>query len=163
MGEFLTKITIWITIGTYAAGAALIPLSRVRPKLAASARLIWTLACVSLLAHVASAFHFYHHWSHDAAYRDTARQTDDMFGITWGGGVYFNYALVFFWILDVAWWWVRGLEAYRQRPWLLTIAWQGFLIFMFFNAAVVFGSGIVRWLGLAICSGLAVIWSIATR
>ena len=163
MGEFLTHITIWIAIVAYVAGAAIIPVSRSRPKLDAIARLIWTLACVSLFAHVVSAFHFYHQWSHDAAYRDTARQTYEKVGINWGGGIYFNHALIVLWLLDVAWWWSGGLEAYRQRHWLITILWQGFLFFMFFNATVVFGSGIVRWLGLVVCGSLCVAWWIAWR
>lgn len=162
-GEFLTHVTIWIAIVAYAVGAALIPLTRARPKLEAIARLIWTLACVSLLVHVASAFHFYHQWSHDEAYFDTARQTYETVGVNWGGGIYFNYALMLLWILDVTSWWVGGLEGYRRRPLRLTIVWHGFLFFMFFNATVVFGSGLVRWLGLLVCTSLCVIWWIALQ
>ena len=160
-GEILTAVTIWLTILAYAVGAALFALSKNRHKWDSAARLIWTIACISLLAHVASAFHFYHQWSHNAAYRETARQTYEVFGVNWGGGVYFNYALVVLWIFDVGWWWLGGLLAYRRRPWLLTVAWHLFLIFMFFNATVVFGNGFVRWLGLCICLGLCVLWWIA--
>ena len=93
-GEILTKVTIWITIAGYAAGAAAFALSRERYKWDSAARLAWTVACVGLLAHVAFAFHFYHGWSHGAAYRDTARQTDEVVGLNWGGGLYVNYALL---------------------------------------------------------------------
>ena len=162
-GEILTALTIWITLVAYATGSAIFALSRARRRWDSSARLIWTLACVALLAHVASAFHFYHQWSHGAAYRDTARQTYEMFGINSGGGLYLNYALVVIWILDVLWWWVGGLDAYRRRPWLLVAAWHGFLVFMFFNATVVFGDGFVRWLGLFVCLGLCLVWWRALR
>jgi hypothetical protein len=39
-------------------------------------------------------------------------------------------------------------------------AWPGlgFLIFMFFNATVVFKAGFLRWLGLVLCAGLALLW-----
>ena len=153
-GEILTRVTIWITIVGYAVGAAAFALSRKRHKWDSAARLAWTVACVGLLAHVACAFHFYHGWSHDAAYRDTARQTDDVFGLNWGGGLYINYALLIGWVLDVSWWWLRGLDAYRRRPWPLVAAWHGFLIFIIFNATVVFKTGFVRWAGLVRVSGL---------
>ena len=81
----------------------------------AAARLAWTVACAALLAHVACAFHFYHGWGHDAAYLDTARQTNEVFGLDWGGGLYINYALLTGWVLDVSCWWLRGLDSYRRR------------------------------------------------
>jgi hypothetical protein len=162
-GQILTAATIWIAIIAYGTGSAIFALSENRPRCHSLARLVWTVACLALLAHIASAFHFFHQWSHDAAYRDTARQTEEMFGFNSGVGIYFNYALLTLWILDVCWWWIKGLEAYRRRPWLLVAAWHTFLIFMFFNATVVFGSGFVRWLGLCVCLALLVVWWLAWR
>ena len=111
-----------------------------------------------MLAHFVSAFHFYHDWSHAAAYRDTARQTREVFGLDWGGGVFINYALLTAWIVDVGWWWGSGVESYRTRPRGLLVAWHGFLIFIIFNATVVFADGVVRWIGLVICSVLVIAW-----
>jgi hypothetical protein len=162
-GQILTAATIWIAILAYGTGSAIFALSENRPRWHSLARLVWTVACLALLAHIASAFHFFHQWSHDAAYRDTARQTEEMFGFNSGVGIYFNYALLTLWILDVCWWWIKGLEAYRRRPWLLVAAWHTFLIFMFFNATVVFGRGLVRWLGLCVCLALLVVWWLAWR
>lgn len=162
-GELLTRVTIWITIAGYVVGAVAFALSRKRSRWDSVARLAWTIACAALLAHVAFAFHFFHGWSHGAAYNDTARQTDEVFGLNWGGGLYVNYALVILWMLDVAWWWLRGLEAYRNRPWPLVGAWHGFLIFIIFNAAVVFKTGFLRWVGLCVCLGVGVVWLLAAR
>jgi hypothetical protein len=162
-GETLTKITIWLAIAGYAAGAAAFALSRGRNKWDSAARLAWTVACVSLLAHAACAFHFYHGWSHGAAYSDTARQTDEVFGLNWGGGLYVNYVLLIGWILDVSLWWRRGLDAYRRRPWALAVAWHGFLVFIVFNATVVFKTGPARWLGLCVCLGLCFVWWLTAR
>lgn len=162
-GEILTKVTIWIAIGCYVAGTVAFALSRKRYKWDSVARLAWTAACVALLTHVMCAFHFYHEWSHDSAYRDTARQTNEVFGLNWGGGLYVNYLLLIVWVVDVIWWWVGGLEAYRRRPWLLIAAWHTFLIFIIFNATVVFETGFVRWTGLCICLGLGLIWWRAAR
>ncbi|HEX8283333.1 MAG TPA: hypothetical protein VF588_08265 [Pyrinomonadaceae bacterium] len=162
-GETLTKVTVWVAVAGYAAGAAALALSRRRAGWDSAARLALTVACVALAAHAACAFHFYHGWSHDAAYLETARQTAEVFGLDWGGGLYVNYALVAGWGLDVAWWWARGLEAYRRRPWPLVAAWHGFLLFIIFNATVVFKDGAARWAGLVVCAGVCLAWWLAGR
>jgi hypothetical protein len=161
-GEVLTRVTVWVAVVGYATGSCVFALSRRRPAWDRTARLAWTVGCAALLAHVAFAFHSFHGWSHGAAYRDTARQTAEVFGIDWGGGVYVNYALLVAWVLDVAWWW-RGLDTYRRRPRLLVAAWQGFLIFIVLNATVVFGTTPVRWLGGAVCLGVLVAWWLGGR
>jgi hypothetical protein len=157
-GEILTRLTIWITILAYTVGAAAFALSRNRHRGDSVARVAWSVACLSLFAHVMSAFHFYHGWRQSAAYVETARQTNEMFGLNWGGGLYINYALLIFWIVDVAWWWLRGLDGYRRRPWPLVATWHGFLIFIIFNATVVFKTGFTRWAGLGLCLGLGIVW-----
>jgi hypothetical protein len=162
-GPVLTKVTIWIAIAGYFAGAAVYALARGRRRWDSMARLAWTAACAGLLAHVACAFHFHHGWSQAAAYRDTARQTAEVFGLDWGGGLYVNYALTAFWVADVCWWWGRGLDAYRRRPWPLTAAWHAFLLFIVFNATVVFEGGFVRWAGLGLCLALSFVWLSVAR
>jgi hypothetical protein len=162
-GEVLTKLTIWIAVAGYFAGAVVYALSRGRRAWDSAARVAWTVACAALVAHVACAFHVYHGWSHAAAYRDTARQTSELFGLDWGGGVYVNYALAALWVADVWWWWRRGLGAYRRRPWPLVVAWHAFLLFIVFNATVVFASGFVRWAGLALCLALVFVWLSVAR
>jgi len=158
MGELLIRLSIWITLAGYFIGAALLSFSRKKPNLEPKARLAWTIACLALLIHVALAYHFYHHWSQDSAYRETARQTAEVTGLEWGGGVYINYVLIACWVLDVVWWWRRGLESYRSRSAILTVIWQAFLIFMIFNATVVFKTGTLRYIGLILCFFLCSLW-----
>ena len=162
-GEILTRATIWITIVAFAVGFAAFALSRNRHSWESAARLAWTVACVALLAHVAFAFNFYHAWSHDAAYRETARQTENVIGLNWGGGLYINYALIIGLVLDTIWWWIVGLEAYRYWRWPLLAAWHGFLIFIIFNATVVFKTGFVCLAGLVVCLGLFLVWLLGVR
>ncbi len=157
-GQILTSITIWISIGAYAAGVVIFTLSSTRPNRDAAARLLWTIACAALLLHVVFAFQNYHGWSHTAAYIDTARQTREVMGLNWGGGLYVNYILVFVWIADLIWWWLGGIDSYRRRPRLLVIAWHTFLIFIIFNSTVIFASGVARWAGLLVCVGLGIVW-----
>lgn len=161
-GELLTRLTIWITLAGYFTGVVALKLSRDRRKWQQTARLAWTVGCVSLLIHVACAFHFYHDWSHDAAYSETARQTSEVTGLDWGGGLYINYALVTGWVIDVLWWW-RGPDSYRRRPVLLAAIWNAFLIFIIFNATVVFKAGLLRWLGVGLCLAIGLVWLVSFR
>jgi hypothetical protein len=118
------------------------------PRGQRTARLAWTAGCLCYLAHVYGAFQYVHGWSHAAAYAETARQTEQLFGLNWGGGLYFNYVFTLLWPADAIWWW-RGLARYNARPRWVTGAIHGFLAFMFFNGAVVFAPGFARWVGIA--------------
>lgn len=178
-GEFLTRGTIWVTIVAYAIGSVSFALAgtgsrwnsaglsqndaATRSQWNSFARVAWTLAVISLIVHFICAFQFYHGWSHGAAYRDTARQTEEVVGLDWGGGLFINYAFLAIWIVDIGWWWLLGLDSYRGRPWPLIIIWHGLLILIIFNATVVFEDGIVRWLGLAICIGLFLTWTLVAK
>jgi hypothetical protein len=123
-------------------------------------RRTWTIAVASLIAHYLCAFQFYHGWSHSAAYADTARQTAEVFSINWGGGVFINYALLVFWIVDLGWWWFAGLDAYRKRPRWIGTTWHALLLFIIFNATVVFENGVQRWVGLLVCLIVGLSWAV---
>lgn len=157
-GEFLTRSTVWISIASYTIGCIVFATARGRSNLDRWTRLSWTTACAALLAHYAFAFHFHHAWSHAAAYADTARQTAEVFAINWGGGLYVNYAFAALWITDIAWWWIAGVSSYRERPWLLTIIWHSLLVFIIFNATVVFEQGFIRLIGAIISASLVLSW-----
>jgi len=156
-GELLTRLTIWIALSGYALGVIGILVSGKNRAWQSLARWAWTVGCLGLLAHTVCAFHFYHAWSQASAYRETARQTAEVMGYNWGGGLFINYSFIAAWMMDVIWWW-RGLDVYRQRPRFLVMAWQGFFVFMVFNATVVFKTGPLRWIGLGLCLGLGLLW-----
>jgi hypothetical protein len=122
-----------------------------------TARLAWTTGCLLYLAHVYGAFEYFHGWSHAAAYAETARQTAELLGLEWGGGLFLNYAFTIVWAADVTWWWY-GPEHYEKRPRWITAAIQTFLAFMFFNGVVVFASGLSRWLGAIATPALIFLW-----
>jgi hypothetical protein len=156
-GEFLTRVTIWLALGGAALGVGLQFAARTHPQQQTRARWAWTIGGLSMLAHVACAYHFYHGWSQVSAYQETARQTAEVFNLNWGGGIYVNYVFVAFWLLDVLWWW-RGVDAYNQRPRAWVWVWQSFFLFIVFNATVVFKGGAQRWIGLALCVAMAAVW-----
>jgi len=116
-------------------------------------RILWTLGCLAFLMHVVSAFHFQHHWSHDAAWRETARQTAALFAIESGSGLYLNYLFTAVWAADASWWWAHP-STYSQRARWITVAIHAFLAFMFINGAIVFASPPMRWSSLAALVGL---------
>jgi hypothetical protein len=147
-GELLTRWTVRVAMALMVLALVLRwRAGGLRSRLA-QARLAWTLGCLAFLLHVLCAFAFYHHWSHAAAFTATAEQTAALVGWKWGGGLYANYAFTLVWIADAAWWW-RDPEGYEARPRWIERAVLGFLLFIAFNATVVFGQGLVRWLGLA--------------
>ncbi len=161
-GELLTRLTIWLALGGYTVGAAALLLARRQPRWLRRARWAWTFGCAWFLAHVFCAFNYYYHWGHATAYLETARQTSDVTGFDWGGGVFVGYAFTLAWLADVLWWWVAR-QSYEHRPRLLTALWQGFFFFMVFNGTVVFESGPARLFGLLICVLLLSAWWVGRR
>jgi hypothetical protein len=85
----------------------------------AAARILWTAGVVLLGAHTLAAFHFVHGWSHQAAADETARQTAELIGLRWSGGVFVNYAFLAMWAADAGWWWAAP-ASYRNRSGRLT-------------------------------------------
>ena len=162
-GEFLTRSTIWISILSYAVGCVVFAMAGRQTQLDRWVRAAWTIGCAALIVHFICAFQFYHSWSHESAYVDTARQTAEVFRVNWGGGLFINYAVASLWFADVAWWWFAGLNAYRRRAWIITLIWHSFLIFIIFNATVVFKDGLTRWIGLLVCLTLVLSWVAVSR
>jgi hypothetical protein len=158
-GEFLTRMTVWVSFVGYLIAGVMRTLSKNRTRWASPARTVSTIACIAMLIHVFLAFQFYHSWSHQAAYEETAKQTSAVAGFNWGGGVYFNYILLTGWVFDTVWWW-RGQDAYSRRPSLLVASWDFFLAFMFFNAVIVFESGATRIVGLILFLVAGIVWLI---
>jgi hypothetical protein len=109
----------------------------------------WTLGCALYLAHVVSAFHFTYYWSHETAVRETARQTQALCGLNWGGGVWFNYVFTALWTADALWWNLSPQTRGKRPPWLNTTI-HSYLAWMFVNGAIVFPQGPTRWAALSL-------------
>ena len=156
-GELLTRLSVWLAIVAYTIGTGLKLEARDRSRWLMGARWAWTVGCGLFLVHVFCAFTYFHHWSHTAAYQETARQTAEFAGWQWGGGLYFNYVFAGAWLADVLWWWLAPDSFDRRSPWL-TGLWLGFIFFMVMNGAVVFVHGPMRWVGLLLCAPVASLW-----
>lgn len=157
--ELLTRWSVRLSLLLYAATVAGLLIGRARPGMFREARLTWTAGCILLWLHLAAAFHFHHHWSHQAAYDATARDTDATIGWAFGGGVYFNYVFAVLWTMDTAWWWSTSPLGYFGRPRWVGVLVHGFLLFMVFNATVIFAEAPLRWIAAAMLVVLAAIAS----
>ena len=150
LGELLTRWTIRLALLCYVVVLAGRLKFRHNSRWETAARAIWTAGCLLFVCHVASAFHFYHHWSHQQAYEDTARQTHELLGWQFGGGIYFSYAFALLWVADTAWWWFSS-ASYRRRPVALRCGVTIYMLFIALNGAIVFEDGPVRWAAVAAC------------
>ncbi|OAI53487.1 hypothetical protein AYO47_04750 [Planctomyces sp. SCGC AG-212-M04] len=138
-------LALWLMMGLEAADwRAATPRGR-------SARWLWTWACITFLVHVACAFHFTHHWSHAHAFEQTRRESG------YGEGLYVNYFFIVAWTSDVVWWWIAPNAYAHRSPWIDRLL-HGFLLFIAFNATVVFEQGAVRIAGLVGSFMLLVRW-----
>jgi hypothetical protein len=146
-GDDLTRYTVRVALAWYAAALALMvylgPADwRAGTTRGRLARWCWTLGWAAYLVHLAMAFHFYHHWSHADAVRHT-RAVSDV-----GEGIYVSHLFTLVWTLDVAWWWMRPAGR-AARPRWVGVGLHAFMLFVVFNATVVYESGLIRWAGLA--------------
>jgi len=167
MGPLLTKWTIRLALACYVAYLAGW-LTAKSERWPGTARWLWTGGCALFVVHVACAFHFYHGWSHAAAWQTTADETRRMLGFAFGDGIYGSYLFLIAWVADVVWLWTGSRPAAAGScatsvprpawPWGQTPAWRVgvhvFLLFIAFNGAIVFESGPTRWFGMAACLAL---------
>jgi hypothetical protein len=162
-GELLTRWTIRLALALYVTGIVLRVRARGRRSWLVLARLTWVAGCAFFFVHVGCAFQFFHAWSHRAAYEATARQTAEVVGLAWGGGLYVNYVFAGVWAADACWW-LFWPGSYQTRSHVIEVAVQGFLGFVAFNATVLFGAGALRWTGLTTALLLvALLWHARRR
>jgi hypothetical protein len=145
-GDDLVRWTIRVSLGYWAAAVALLTYLRPGERRAEFgrgrlARWCWTLAWATYLVHLAMAFHFYHHWSHD----DAVRHTEDV--SHFGAGIYVSHFYTLVWSLDVVFWWLRPGRYAARSPWVDGLL-HSFMAFIVFNATVVYEGGLIRWAGL---------------
>ena len=169
LGILLTKWTIRLALACYVAYIAHALAAR-GARGFQTARAIWTMGSVLFVVHVGCAFHFYHGWSHAAAWQNTADKTNELLGVPFGNGIYFSYLFLVLWVADVIWLWTFGSRPAaaalcatsvpaRSRLWGQTPPWRVlvhvFLLFIALNGAIVFEAGPTRWAGLAASALLA--------
>ena len=150
-GDWLVRATAWCALIFYVSSEAFaqrgLPKARLR---------LTTLGCVALVIHTLFAFHYRYEWSHATAYNDTARQTGELTGWNWGGGIYINYLFILAWVIEVLRSWANRHRSAAVDS--FTLFTRGLFLFMFVNASVIFVRTPWRWFGLACCLALLALW-----
>jgi hypothetical protein len=145
LGEDWTRNTVRLSMAYYAA-AALLMLGLTRRGWESNAaavrlaRLLWTLAWLAYVIHLACAFHFYHDWSHAEAVEHVRRRARV------GEGIFVSHLFTLLWTLDTAWWWLAR-RSYAARAAWIGWALHAFMSFVIFNGTVVYETGPIRWGG----------------
>jgi hypothetical protein len=145
LGDDLTRYTVRLALVYYAVALALLMYTNPadRQALTTRGRLMrwcWTLAWATYLVHLGMAFHYYHHWSH----QDAIEHTHSVSGL--GEGIYASHLFTLVWSADVATWWLAPRRWAGRSRWIDGLL-HGFMLFIVFNATVVYETGLIRWAG----------------
>jgi hypothetical protein len=153
--DLLLRATAWSSLAAWAASEALrVPGTALRDE---QARTTFTLGVLALLLHTGLALHGRHAWSQADAMHAIARQSAEVTGIAFGGGLFVNYAFVAFWLAEAFWWW-RAPSGFLARSARARWSSRAVYLFMFANGAIVFGHGPVRVFGTIAILAVCVCW-----
>jgi hypothetical protein len=67
------------------------------------------------------------------------------------------YLFTLLWVADATWWWI-SIGTYQRRPAWMNMVLYAFMLLVAVNATVVFGTGVIRWCGLAATLLLGAAW-----
>jgi hypothetical protein len=151
------RALLYVTIWTSMVALGLSEWARRGRRAHRRAWLISAAGLALLVTHIAIAIVHHHGGDHAAAVAETARLTEAVYGVAWGGGVYVNYAFVAAWAAYL-WWWRRDPELVidARRP--VVAGLRVVLFVLIVNALVVFASAPTRPLGAVICAVLLWAW-----
>jgi hypothetical protein len=142
---------VWLSLIAFAAGEL------AKSRRYAGAWSISATGAILLAAHIVLAMAVRHGWSHASALEATAQQTSDMFGISWGGGVYVNYVFAVVWIAEL-FVWRQWPEGYASRPGWIRWSLRAFYFVIIVSAAFIFATGWRRGIGAVVLALLATSW-----
>lgn len=153
--DLLLRATAWLSLVAWVASEWLrLPGPALRNE---QARQAFTLGAIALLLHTGLALHWRHAWSQADAMHEIARQSAEVTGIAFGGGLFVNYAFLAFWLAEASWWWLAP-SAFRARSARARWASRTVYLFMFVNGTIVFGQGPVRVFGALAILVVCVCW-----
>lgn len=142
---------VWLSLAAFAVGEL------AKSRRYAGAWSISAIGAILLTVHIVLAMAVRHGWSQASALEATARQTNDMFGLNWGGGVYVNYLFALVWIAEL-FVWRQWPEGYASRPGWMKWSLRAFYFVIIASAAVIFATDWRRWMGAAILAVLVASW-----
>ena len=157
LSAWIVRGTIWLAIALFVAA------EYGRQRAGRHQRPVpWALPTFALGAlfcavHFLAAFHWHHEWSHTRAIEFTARQTAEVYGLDWGGGLWVNYVFLGAWLVEIVRW-ARDPSHETRAPGKATWALRAFYAVILVNAAVVFPGGPARLLGTVLLGLLGFFW-----
>jgi hypothetical protein len=107
------------------------------------------------VTHIVIAMATVHGWRQATAIEATARSTEAVYGVRWGGGLFVNYLFVAVWAIDAWWSHTRGDRAEVRR---VRFALRIFYAIVILNASVVFARWPMRLVGVCLVVALLVAW-----
>jgi hypothetical protein len=154
--ELLTRNTVRLSLLYYVVALTLMTFLRLEEWRAENPRGLltrwcWTLAWAAFAIHVGVAMQLYHHGSHAEA----IQHTQDASGF--GAGIYVSHLFTLLWTLDVAAWWLRPRWYAQRSPWVDRVL-HTFLLFLWFCGTIVYETGLIRAVGVAVFLWLAGLW-----
>lgn len=155
--HFALATTALVALGFWVAERA-VAITRAPCRTIPLRRALSTAGLGIFLLHVTLAFALVHGWSHARAADATARETLEVVGVSFSGGIWWNYAFTLGWTLDTALWWLA--PEWRNERRLLLTGWHVFFAFMAFFSTVVFGTEAARIVGVG---GTAFLLLLAAR
>ena len=131
--------TIWISLAFYASAIAVQFLVEDPANRQKTFKNLWRCGCLFAIVHVICAFHFVHHWSHQAAVLQTIEETKAVTGMSFEYGIYFNYLFLLVWAIDCTSgathsWWTAIVHCY--------------MLLIIVSATIIFESGSIRYISL---------------
>ena len=142
--------TIWTSLGLFVAG-------EFGKRSARWPWLISAFGAVLLAMHIGLAMSLVHNWSHASTVAATAAQTEAIYGLKWGGGVFVNYLFLGVWIAELVAW-RRTPAKYSGRSGAITWTVRAFFFVVIANGAIVFAAGWRRALGTLLVLALVAAW-----
>ena len=154
VNELLLRWTIRITLALYGLLLARQIMGwRAGERLA---RWCWTLGFAALVGHFLTAYGQMG-WSHAAVVAHTARETEQVLGWRFSGGVWGNYLFALLWGLETVRQWTRRGRLTGTSRWIFCL--YGYLLVVVVNGAIVFAMGPIRVVASSVClliAGVAV-------
>ena len=150
-------VTVWIALACFVTGEAGKLRARKSGVLLGWAWMVWTAGAALLAMHIAVALHVRHGWSHASTMRAVEEQARAVYGVGWGGGVWFNYLFLLAWMAEAIWW--RAVPSdYLHRRLEVTMLLRAFYALILINGAIVFAAPARRPAGVIAVAVVLWVW-----
>ena len=155
--DFLLYGTIWLALLLFVVGQLGQRTIAAGGQTCACTSWLWFAGAIVCSIHIIVALAVRHGWSHQSSIEATAAQTAAVYGLHWGGGVYFNYLFAGLWLAEGVWWCIKP-GSFVSRPTAAVFIVRAFYLLIIVNAAIVFAAPSHRFAGAGLVLGLLWAW-----